>query len=113
MPQVLWLRHSDCKPITRKLTFGGYEMRKISPVVGLALMGLLIVCGLSVYAQSKSTPSAHEGGVTYQVPTAVTEKAMNPAPGQNAKQQSKQATIGKGRAMVKTSKDNSFWVEEI
>ena len=88
-------------------------MRKISPVAGLALMGLLIVFGLSVYAQSKSTPSAHEGGVTYQVTPAVTEKAMNPAPSQNAKQQSKQATIGKGRAMVKTSKDNSFWVEEI
>jgi len=38
---------------------------------------------------------------------------MNPMPGQNAKQESKQSTIGKGKDMVKTSKDNNSWVEEI
>ena len=76
-------------------------------------MGSLIVLGLSVHAQSKSKPSASDAGVTYEVTTVVTEKATNPVPGQNAKQQSKQATIGKGKTMAKTSKDNSFWVEEI
>jgi hypothetical protein len=41
------------------------------------------------------------------------EKAMNPMPGQDAKQQTTQSTIGSGKAMVKTSKDNTFWVEEV
>ncbi len=88
-------------------------MKKAFTVAGFALVGSLIVFGLSVHAQSKSKSSSRDTGVTYQVPTAVTDKAMNPAPGQDAKQQSKQATIGKGKGTVKTSKDNSFWIEEI
>src|SRR5438093_5734802 len=76
-------------------------------------MRLLIVLGLSVHAQTKSKSSARDAGVTYQVTAVVTEKASNPVPGQNAKEQSKRSTIGKGKTMVKTSKDNSFWVEEI
>jgi hypothetical protein len=88
-------------------------MKKVLSLVAMAAIGSLIVFGLKVHAQSKSKSSIDGSGVTYQVTTVVTEKAMNPMPGQNAKQQSKQSTIGKGKAMVKTSKNNSFWVEEI
>ncbi len=88
-------------------------MRKILTFAVLSVIGSLIVFGLSVLAQSKSSSSTQGPGVTYQVAPGVTAKAKNPMAGQNAKQQSKQATIGKGKAMVKTSKDNSFWVEEI
>src|SRR5262245_26313912 len=49
----------------------------------------------------------------YQVPPTVKEKAMSPMPGQDAKQQSKKSSIGNGKAMVKTSKDNSFWIEQV
>ena len=51
--------------------------------------------------------------MNYEVTQVVTEKAMNPMPGQAAKQQTKQSTIGKDKTMVKTSKDNTFWVEEM
>ena len=88
-------------------------MRKVLAVTAVAVMGSLVLFGLSVLAQSQHAPSNQGAGVTYQVTTVVTAKAMNPMPGQNAKQQTKQTTIGKGKAMVKTSKDNSFWVEEI
>ena len=88
-------------------------MRKVLTVAGLIVMGSLLVFGLSVLAQSKSASSAQGPVVTYQVTAVVTAKATNPMPSQSAKQQSKQATIGKGKAMAKTSKDNSFWVEEI
>ena len=97
----------------RKLAIGGYEVNKVLAFAGAAVMGLLIVLGLSVHAQTKSKSSARDAGVTYQVTAVVTEKASNPVPGQNAKEQSKRSTIGKGKTMVKTSKDNSFWVEEI
>jgi len=88
-------------------------MKKVLTVAGLAVIGSVIIFGLSVLAQSKSAPSAQRTGVTYQVPPAVTAKAMNPMPGPNAKQQSKKAMVGKGKTMVKTSNDNSFWVEEV
>src|SRR5262245_9877157 len=87
-------------------------MRKTLTWAALIVMGCVVVFGLTVRAQTKSAPSG-ETGVTYQVPATVTAKAMKPMPATNAKQQSKQATIGKGKAMVKTSKDNSFWVEEV
>jgi len=80
-------------------------------VVAVAAIVSLIVIGLS--AQTRSGSSASGTGVNYQVTKMVTDKAMNPMPGTNAKQQTKQSTIGKDKAMVKTSKDNSFWVEEI
>jgi hypothetical protein len=89
-------------------------MRKLLTFAGLAIIGSLIVFGVSMLAQSKSAPSAqHRPMVKYQVPTTVTAKAMNPMPGQNAKQKSKQAMIGKGKTTVTTSKDNSFWIEEV
>jgi hypothetical protein len=88
-------------------------MRKVLAVAAVAVMGSLLLFGLSVLAQSQSTSPAKGAGVTYQVTQVVMAKAMNPMPGSNAKEQSTQRTIGKGRAMVKTSKDNSFWVEEI
>src|SRR4030095_1080261 len=89
-------------------------MRKLLTFTGLAVIGSLIVFGVSMLAQSKSAPSAqHRPMVTYQVPTTVTAKAMNPMPGQNAKQKSKQTMIGKGKTTVTTSKDNSFWIEEV
>ncbi len=88
---------------------------KAIAVMGLAVMGSVILLGLSIFAQSQSASSTHDAGVTYQVTTVVTAKAMTPmpGPGPNAKQQSKQAMIGKGKAMVKTSKDNTTWVEEV
>jgi hypothetical protein len=88
-------------------------MKKVRNLLTIAAMGSLIILGLKAYAQSKSQSSADKSGVMYKATPAVTEKATKPMPGQNAKQQSKQSTIGKGKAMVKTSKDNSFWVEEI
>jgi len=88
-------------------------MRTVLNLVAMAVMGSLIVFGLKLDAQSTSQSSTDGSGVTYQVTKGVTEKAMNPTPGQTAKQQSKQSAIGKGKTMVKTSKDNSFWVEEI
>jgi hypothetical protein len=75
-------------------------------------IGSLIAVGLHVHAQTRY-PSAGDMGVIYQVTSVVTEKAMNPMPGQNAKDQSQQSTVGKGKAMVKTSKDNTYWVEEV
>jgi hypothetical protein len=86
-------------------------MKNVLTVAGLAVIGSLI--GLTVLAQSKSAPSAQRPNVNYQVTAIVTAKAMNPTPGPNAKQQTKQSTIGNGKTTVKTSKDNSFWVEEI
>ncbi len=88
---------------------------KAIAVMGLAVMGSVILLGLSIFAQSQSASSTHDAGVTYQVTTVVTAKAMTPmpGPGPNAKQQSKQAMIGQGKAMVKTSKDNTTWVEEV
>jgi hypothetical protein len=88
-------------------------MRKVLAVAAVAVMGSLILFGLSVLAQSQSVSSPQGAGVTYQVTTVVTAKAMKPMPGPNAKEQSTQRTIGKGRAMVKTSKENSFWIEEV
>ena len=96
-----------------KTNIGGCQMKKALTVAGLAVIGSVIVIGLSVFAQSKSAPTAQRPEVTYQVNPTVTGKAMNPMPSPNAKQQSKQAMIGKGDTAVKTSKDNSFWVEEI
>ena len=75
-------------------------------------IGSLIAVGLHLHAQTRIASSS-DTGVTYQVTTMVTDKAMNPMPGQNAKEQSQQSTVGKGKAMVKTSKDNTYWVEEI
>jgi len=88
---------------------------KAIAVMGLAVMGSVILLGLSIFAQSQSASSTHDAGVTYQVTTVVTAKALTPmpGPGPNAKQQSKQAMIGQGKAMVKTSKDNTTWVEEV
>src|SRR5438034_7171269 len=63
--------------------------------------------------QRKVIRSRRWSNLTYQVTAVVTEKATNPVPGQNVKEQSKRSTIGKGKTMVKTSKDNGFWVEEI
>lgn len=88
-------------------------MRKVLAVAAVAVMGSLILFGLSVLAQSQSASSAKGAGVTYQVTAVVMAKAMNPMPGPNAREQSTQRTIGKRRAMVKTSMDNSFWIEEI
>lgn len=88
-------------------------MTKVIAFVVVAVTGLLVVFGLSVHAQYKSKSPAYDAGVTYEVTTAVTQKAMNPVPGENAREQSKKSTVGKGKTMVKTSKDNSFWVEEI
>jgi hypothetical protein len=95
-------------------------MRNVLAVAGVAVMGFAIVFGLSVAAQSQQTQSksqtqaSAQTGVKFQPSPDVMAKANSPMPGPNAKQQGKQGTIGKGKAMVKTSKqDNSFWVEEI
>jgi hypothetical protein len=61
---------------------------------------------------TREKPSANQG-VNYQTPKKVRDKAMNPAPASNAAQQSKKSSIGKGKTMVNTSKDNSFWVEQV
>jgi hypothetical protein len=88
-------------------------MKKVLIVAGPAIIGFAIAFGFSALAQSKSAPSSQRSGVMYQVPKEVTSKAMNPMPAPSAKQQTKQATIGNGKATVKTSKDNSFWVEQV
>jgi hypothetical protein len=86
-------------------------MKKVVTLAGLTVIATLIIAlGLSLFAQSKS---AQNPSVTYQPSPSVTGKAMNPMPSPNAKQQTKQSTIGSGKTTVKTSKDNSFWVEEI
>jgi len=51
--------------------------------------------------------------MNYQAPKKVRDKAMNPMPASNATQQSKKSSIGKGKAMINTSKDNSFWVDQV
>ena len=61
---------------------------------------------------TREKPSPNQG-VNYQTPKKVRDKAMNPMPGSNATQQSKKSSIGKGKTMVNTSKDNSFWVEQV
>jgi hypothetical protein len=82
-------------------------------VASVVAMGSLIGVGLLVHAQTRSGSSSGGTGVNYEVTQVVIQMAMNPMPGPNAKQQTKQSTIGKDKAMVKTSKDNSFWVEEV
>jgi DNA mismatch repair ATPase MutL len=57
-------------------------------------------------------PSPNQG-VNYQAPKKIREKAMNPTPASNATQQSKKSSIGKGKTTMNTSKDNSFWVEQV
>jgi hypothetical protein len=61
---------------------------------------------------AREKPSPNQG-VNYQAPKKVRDKAMNPTPASNAMQQSKKSSIGKGKMMVNTSKDNSFWVEQV
>lgn len=61
-------------------------------------------------AREKPNPNQ---GVNYQTPKKVRDKAMNPMPASNATQQSKKSSIGKGKAMVNTSQDGSFWVEQV
>ena len=61
---------------------------------------------------TREKPGANHG-VNYQAPKKVRDKAMNPTPAANANQQSKKSSIGKGKTMVNTSKDNSFWVEQV
>src|SRR5215510_210160 len=97
-----------------------YEMREVFTPLRLAVMGLAILFGLSMLAQSQSnaqsksrSQSSSETGVMYQPSPAVKAKADSPMPGPNAKQQSKRGTIGQGRTTVKTTNQNSsFWVEE-
>src|SRR5262249_33984801 len=89
------------------------QMRKVLAVTAVAVMGSLVLFCLSGLAQSQHAPTTQGGGVTYQVTTVGTAKAIEPIPGQKSKQQNKQTTKRTGKAMVKTSKDNSFWVEEI
>jgi hypothetical protein len=61
-------------------------------------------------AHEKPSP---DQGVNYQTPKKVRDKAMNPTPASNAMQQSKKSSIGKGKTTVNTSKDNSFWMEQV
>ena len=61
-------------------------------------------------AHEKPNPNQ---GVNYQTPKKVRDKAMNPTPGSNATQQSNKSSIGKGKTTVNTSKDNSFWMEQV
>jgi len=81
-------------------------------IAAVAAIGSLIGVGVRVHAQTRSGSSSGTV-VNYEVTQVVTEKAMNPMPGQDAKQQTKQSTIGKDKTMVRTSKENSFWVEEM
>src|SRR5262245_40892482 len=106
-------RNSPCRAHCAKTAIKGSHMKKVLAVATVTVMGSLILFGLSVLAQSQSASSAKGAGVTYQVTAVVMAKAMNPMPGPNAREQSTQRTIGKRRAMVKTSMDNSFWIEEI
>jgi hypothetical protein len=64
-------------------------------------------------SSARQKPLNQQQGVNYQVPKKVRDKAMNPAPGSNATQQAKKSTIGKGKTTVNTSKDNSFWMEQV
>jgi hypothetical protein len=64
-------------------------------------------------AQSKSAQADQDTVVKYNVTPDVAAKASTPTPGPDAKQQGKQTTIGDGKAKVKTSQDNSFWVEDV
>jgi hypothetical protein len=63
-------------------------------------------------SMTREKPSPDQG-VNYQTPKKVRDKAMNPMPSSNATQQSKKSSIGKGKTMVTTSKDNSFWMEQV
>jgi hypothetical protein len=118
-------------------------MKKLLTLAAIVLMGTVVTFGLKVHAQSTQSSSqqssspqqpddqqqqqqqmneqqsiTHEKpspdqGVNYQAPKKFREKAMNPTPASNATQQSKKSSIGKGKTMVNTSKDNSFWVEQV
>ena len=61
---------------------------------------------------TREKPGANQG-VNYQTPKKLRDKAMNPTPGSSSTEQSKKSSIGKGKTMVNTSKDNSFWVEQV
>ena len=88
-------------------------MSKVLAFVGVAVTVSLILLGMSLSAQSKAKSPSRDAGVRYEVTAVVMDRAMNPFPGQNAKDQSRKSMVGKGKMMVKTSMDNSFWVEEI
>src|SRR5262249_51741482 len=71
-------RNSPCRAHCAKNAIGGSHMRKVLAVAAVAVMGSLILFGLSVLAQSQSASSAKGAGVTYQVTAVVMAKAMNP-----------------------------------
>jgi hypothetical protein len=115
-------------------------MKRLLTLAAIVLMGTVVTFGLKAHAQSTHSgsqqPSAqqqpsndqqqkneqqsttHEKpspdqGANYQTPKKIRDKAMNPTPASNATQQSKKSSIGKGKTTVNTSKDNSFWVEQV
>jgi hypothetical protein len=63
-------------------------------------------------SMTREKPGRNQG-MNYQTPKKIRDKAMNPAPTANATQQSKKSSIGKGKTTVNTSKDNSFWMEQV
>lgn len=117
-------------------------MKKLLMLAAIVLIGTVVTFGLKAHAQSEQSnsqqpstqqqpsddqqqqqtneqqsatrekPGANQG-VNYQTPKKVRDKAMNPAPASNATQQSRKSSIGKGKTTVNTSKDNSFWVEQV
>ena len=117
-------------------------MKKLLTFAVIVLIGTVVEFGLKAHAQSTQSSSQQPStqqepsndqqqqqtngqesttrekpnpnqGFNYQAPKKVRDKAMNPTPGSNATQQSKKSSIGKGKTTVNTSKDNSFWVEQV
>jgi hypothetical protein len=113
-------------------------MKKLLTFAVIVLIGTVVEFGLKAHAQSTQSSSPQQEpsndqqqqqtngqesttrekpnpnqGFNFQAPKKVRDKAMNPTPGSNATQQSKKSSIGKGKTTVNTSKDNSFWVEQV
>jgi hypothetical protein len=86
-------------------------------VVGLA--GIWPTAGSQSQAQSTGQQSAAASGSapasanvpTVKVGSAVAAKAASPTPSATAKNQSTQASIGKGQAVVKASAPSAYWTD--
>ena len=80
-------------------------MRKLS-----FLAGILAILGASLVTPAQSQAPAGKAP-TVKVGSAVAAKAASPTPSPNAKNQSRQTSIGKGATSVKASAPSAFWTD--
>lgn len=92
-------------------------MKQRSTFFAAMTVAVAIIFGISMFVVAQTAPSA-QSPAQYKPGPDVKNKAASPQPGNTARQQSNQGTIGGDDAdddvRIKTGhENNSFWVEEI